>query len=143
MRPSGKSSLPPTIPTWGSVVASFIIFSSQPGVGKVSLLRSMMYRPRASRAPSLHACAKPVLSLMLRTRTFLRDCDHAANRLGVLSVEPLSTTITSYAILSGLTDFSIASRQAVVKTERFLTGIMIEQENNSADCDCSTPFESA
>src|SRR5579872_107810 len=73
---------------------------------------------------------------MRRIRAFVRDCDQAFKRAGVSSVEPLSTTITSYGILSADTDFSMASRQALVNMERFRTGIMIEQNGDPMPSDC-------
>src|SRR5581483_8751501 len=90
------------------------------------------------RAPSLHAHEKPEFFARRSTRAFFRDRHQEFKSAGVSSVEPSSTTITSYGSFSGLTDLSTANKQAFVKIDRFRTGITIEQHGPSPGIDWST-----
>jgi hypothetical protein len=90
---SANSSRLPASATVGSARAAATSAASHPRRGSVSLLRNSTKSPPASAAPWLHARPKPWFASLRRTRMPAM----VGNAVRVSSVEPLSTTMTSWS----------------------------------------------
>ena len=99
--------------------------ASHPGSTSVSLLRNNTYRPRAALAPWLQAVAKPRFRALTNGRTRPEDSlSNSRSHSEVPSVEPLSTTMISYAMPEVCSSREL--RQRRVMSNRLKTGITIE-----------------